>query len=89
MWDIPPGTDSIAVNDVPVGAVQGQNGGGSTGYTGPCPPAGTGEHRYIFDLYALDTTLDLPTNSNLDDVLKAQEGHVLEQCSLTGLFSAD
>lgn len=89
LWDIPPGTESIPVNDVPVGAVRGKNGGGSTGYTGPCPPAGTGKHRYMFDFYALDTTLDLPTNSTLDDVLKAQDGHVIEQCQLMGLFGAD
>jgi Raf kinase inhibitor-like YbhB/YbcL family protein len=89
VWDIPPITDSIPVNGVPVGAVQGQNSGGDTGYTGPCPPAGSGTHHYIFDFYALDTTLDLPTNSKLEDVMKAQNGHVLEYCKLTGLFGAE
>jgi len=86
VWDIPPGTDSIPVNSVPVGAVQGKNSGGNTGYTGPCPPQGSGTHHYIFDFYALDTSLNLPTNSSLDDVMKAQGGHVLDHCELVGLF---
>lgn len=89
VWDIPPGTEAISVNDVPVGAIQGKNGGGDNGYTGPCPPKGTGTHHYIFDLYALDTTLDLPSDSDLRSVTSAQKGHVLEHCSLTGLFSAE
>lgn len=88
MWDVPPGTESIAVNSVPIGAVQGQNDGGQAGYTGPCPPAGSGVHHYVFDFYALDTTLDLPANSKIDEVIKAQSGHVLDHCALTGTFSA-
>jgi Raf kinase inhibitor-like YbhB/YbcL family protein len=89
VWDIPPGTDCIPVNSVPVGAVQGANGSGNPIYTGPCPPKGTGVHHYIFNLYALDTTLDLPGGSNLAEVIKAQKGHVLDEAKLTGLFSAD
>jgi Raf kinase inhibitor-like YbhB/YbcL family protein len=88
VWDIPPSTESIPVNSVPVGAVQGKNGGGGNGYTGPCPPKGTGTHRYIFDFYALDTTLDLPAGSGLTNVIKAQEGHVLDHFALTGIFAA-
>ncbi|HET7827410.1 MAG TPA: YbhB/YbcL family Raf kinase inhibitor-like protein [Candidatus Saccharimonadales bacterium] len=88
MWDIPPNTDSIPVNSVPVGARQGLNGGGQTGYTGPCPPPGTGTHHYIFDFYALDTTLDLPDNSTITDVIKAQKGHILDSKALTGIVEA-
>lgn len=89
VWDIPPRTDSIAVNSVPVGALQGQNGSGGSIYTGPCPPKGTGSHRYTFDFYALDTTLDLPAGSGLETVTAAQKGHVLAQCQVIGMFSAD
>jgi Raf kinase inhibitor-like YbhB/YbcL family protein len=88
VWDIPPSTENISVNSVPIGAVQGLNGAAQTGYTGPCPPQGTGAHRYIFDFYALDTTLDLPTNSTIEDVIKAQKGHVLDHTALTGTFTA-
>lgn len=88
VWDIPPATETIAVNSVPIGAVQGKNGLGDKGYMGPCPPKGTGVHRYIFDFYVLDTTLDLPESSSLKEILDAQKGHVIDHCSLTGLFAA-
>lgn len=89
VWDIPPNTETISVNSVPVGAVQGKNGSGQKGYTGPCPPKGTGVHHYIFDFYALDTTLDLPEGASLEQVLNAQKGHIIDHCSLTGLFAAE
>jgi Raf kinase inhibitor-like YbhB/YbcL family protein len=89
VWDIPPSTESISVNGVPVGAIQGKNGSGQNSYTGPCPPKGTGTHHYIFDFYALDTTLDLPAESGIEDVIKAQKGHVLDHTALTGLFTAE
>jgi Raf kinase inhibitor-like YbhB/YbcL family protein len=85
MWDIPPNTESISVNSVPVGAVQGMNDAGKSGYTGPCPPSGT--HRYIFDFYALDISLNLPASSKIADVIKAQKGHVLSHSAVTGTFS--
>ena len=86
MWDIPPSTESIPVNSVPVGAVQGANDSGHAGYTGPCPPTGSRAHKYIFDFYALDTTLDLPAGAPINDVIKAQKGHVLDHFALSGTF---
>jgi Raf kinase inhibitor-like YbhB/YbcL family protein len=89
VFDIPPSTDTISVNNVPIGAIQGANSTGKAVYTGPCPPKGTGTHRYFFDFYALDTTLDLPSNSPIDQVIKAQSGHVLDHFSLMGTFAAE
>jgi Raf kinase inhibitor-like YbhB/YbcL family protein len=89
VWDIPPSTESIPVNSVPVGAIQGKNGSGQNSYSGPCPPKGTGTHRYIFDFYALDTTLDLPGEAGIQDVIKAQKGHVLNHYGLSGTFAAE
>jgi Raf kinase inhibitor-like YbhB/YbcL family protein len=86
VWDIPPSTDSIGVNSVPIGAMQGTNGSGRASYMGPCPLSGT--HRYLFDLYALDKPLNLPAGANLEQVQKAMDGHILEQSTLRGTFTA-
>ena len=38
------------------------------GYTGPCPPVGTGMHNYIFKIYALDNILTIDnTNIKIKD----------------------
>ncbi len=89
MWDIPTSTETIGVNSVPPGAIQGQNGSGKNQYMGPCPPAGTGIHHYLFELYALDKTLGLPASTSRDQLQKAMADHILAQHILTGLFSAD
>ncbi|OGL34461.1 hypothetical protein A3F65_00345 [Candidatus Saccharibacteria bacterium RIFCSPHIGHO2_12_FULL_47_16b] len=88
MWDIPLATTSINANTVPVGAVQGQNDGGQSQYMGPCPPASTGTHRYMFKLYALDTILNLPAGSERPVLEQAMQGHVLAKTTLTGLFAS-
>jgi len=89
IWDMPPGTESIAVNHVPIGAIQGRNGGGQNNYTGPCPPKGTGTHRYLFDLYALDTSVNLPGGSSRDQLDAAMKNHIIENATLTGVFAAE
>jgi Raf kinase inhibitor-like YbhB/YbcL family protein len=88
MWDIPAITDTVAANSVPVGAIQGLNSNNQNQYMGPCPPAGTGTHRYIFELYALDTSIGLPAKTTRDELMKAMDGHIIEQHSLAGTFSA-
>lgn len=86
VWDIPTSTETIAANSVPVGAVQGLNSSGKTGYMGPCPPSGT--HRYMFEVYVLDETLNLSPSTTRDELKKAMQGHIIKQRTLTGLFSA-
>ena len=67
------------------GTLQGNNGAGKAGYTGPCPPSGT--HRYFFKLYALDNVLSLSSGAGKDQLLKAMQGHILAQGELMGTFS--
>ncbi|MEW6400493.1 MAG: YbhB/YbcL family Raf kinase inhibitor-like protein [Chloroflexota bacterium] len=66
------------------GSVQGTTSAGTTGYHGPCPPSGT--HRYFFKLYALDAVLSTPVTDK-DSLLRAMEGHILDQAELMGTFS--
>ena len=59
------------------------------GYDGPCPPWNDSiVHRYIFTVYALDTS-ELPLEGRFTgpDVIKAMQGHILDQASITGLYS--
>ncbi|WP_302184489.1 YbhB/YbcL family Raf kinase inhibitor-like protein, partial [Salmonella enterica] len=59
------------------------------GYDGPCPPWNDAlVHRYIFTLYALDVE-QLPVVGNLECsvVVTALRDHVLDQASLTGLYT--
>jgi Raf kinase inhibitor-like YbhB/YbcL family protein len=65
-----------------LGARGGRNDFGKPNYGGPCPPSGT--HHYHFKLYALDTTLD--GDFDKEELLKAMEGHVLEQAELIGKY---
>jgi Raf kinase inhibitor-like YbhB/YbcL family protein len=65
--------------------VKGRNDFGELGYGGPCPPGGT--HRYIFTLYALDTTLSASEGATRSEVEKAMADHILGQAQLTGLRS--
>ncbi len=59
------------------------------GYDGPCPPWNDEiAHRYVFTVFALDIErLALPEDFTGHDVVKAIEGHVLDQASLTGSYS--
>lgn len=84
IWNIPI-VSKIGEDSVPKGAVQGLNDFNKHEYGGPCPPSGT--HRYVFQLYALDTVLDLDENSRKKDVEKAMQGHILSQTKLIGLYS--
>ena len=65
--------------------VQGRNSWGNLGYGGPCPPAGN-PHRYLFKLYALDTTLELGPGASTGDVEKAMADHILAEGQLTGQY---
>ncbi len=61
----------------PFDAVQGQHEFGEIGYTGPCPPPGE-VHTYYFNVYGLDKKLEIPPGSNLDVLMKAMEGHMVQ-----------
>ena len=84
IWNITPETEEVGEANLPQGAVEGITDFGKSGYGGPCPPSGT--HRYFFKLYALDTTLDLDSSAEKEDIEKAMEGHILAQTQLIGLY---
>lgn len=85
LWNIPADVSSIAEGSVPRGAIQGKTSFEEVSYGGPCPPR-NGEHRYFFRLFALDTELDLPEGSMIQDVTRAMEEHVLKKTELMGTY---
>lgn len=88
VWNIDPRTVHIPEGGLPTGAVQGTNDFPSTTYGPACPPAGSGTHRYIFDLYALDTTLELPEGANRKQLESALSGHTLATTQLVGVVAS-
>lgn len=66
-------------------AKQGLNDFGDLGYGGPAPPA-PAEHRYVFELTALDDLTRLKPGAGPDDLRRAMEGHVLAIAKLTGRY---
>ena len=72
---------------MPAGAVELRNSFGDTGYGGPQPPKGTGDHPYVVTLFALNVVqLDLPVQPSLSAFKKALEGKILATATITGMF---
>jgi len=67
------------------GIIQGKNDFRRIGYGGPCPPGGI--HRYYFKLYAINIKLDLGPGLTKSELLRAIEGHILDECQLMGKYS--
>jgi Raf kinase inhibitor-like YbhB/YbcL family protein len=89
-WGIPGTSTSVAAgvkpDSMPDGIMQGVNIRKVNGYQPPCPPPGATPHHYIFEIYALDSKLDLPAGSARADLLKAMDGHVIGKSTYVGLF---
>jgi Raf kinase inhibitor-like YbhB/YbcL family protein len=66
--------------------IQGKNSTGKSSYSGPCPPKGS-SHRYFFQLYALDTMLDVSANPSRAIVENAMKNHILATGQLVGIYS--
>ncbi|NVM23682.1 MAG: YbhB/YbcL family Raf kinase inhibitor-like protein [Desulfobacterales bacterium] len=69
-----------------VDAKQGRNDFGGIGYGGPCPPRGTGAHRYFFKVYAVDVPPSMEAGATKAQVLRAIRGHILAEGRLMGCY---
>jgi Raf kinase inhibitor-like YbhB/YbcL family protein len=84
-YDIPPETRTFPEGGRP--GTQGTNDFGKAGYGGPCPPSG--EHRYVFTVFALDERLDLPEGLGKNDLQRVMDGHILDRAELIGLYAKE
>jgi len=87
LFNISPQTKEIHEDSPPVMATQGRNDYGDVGYGGPKPPSG--EHRYFFKLFALDTVLPLARGAKRQEIEAAMKGHVIEEAKTMGRFAAE
>ena len=85
VWNIKPTIKEIREGEKPEGGVEGITSFGHPGYGGPCPH--NGMHRYFFKLYALDTILNIPLTSTVEDVEEAMKGHIVADAKLMGTYT--
>jgi Raf kinase inhibitor-like YbhB/YbcL family protein len=90
LYDLPPDKRELPEgtpkqDQLSDGSRQGRNGFDNIGYGGPCPPGHT-PHHYVFDLYALDSKLNLPSGAARKEVVQAMQGHVLASGELIGTY---
>jgi Raf kinase inhibitor-like YbhB/YbcL family protein len=89
VYNLTPDSPGIAANassggNVPGGGYQGLNSLGRIGYVPVCPPNGN-THRYVFQLYALDTTISGPVPDRTA-ISEALAGHTLEEAQGVMMF---
>jgi Raf kinase inhibitor-like YbhB/YbcL family protein len=68
------------------GSINAKNLRGNVGYMGPGAGAAGPYHHYTFELFALDTKLDLGPDATRAQVLEAMQGHILGKAVLEGRF---
>lgn len=97
VWNLPARVGELAeggiVADGPGSAERGDVGRNSylgEGWLPPDPPRGHGEHRYVFQLFALDAVVDIGGETpGRGAMLDAMAGHVLAAGVLTGTYSRE
>ncbi|MBI2077094.1 MAG: YbhB/YbcL family Raf kinase inhibitor-like protein [Euryarchaeota archaeon] len=82
-WNLPRANTTIAAEADPaaLGAKVGR------AYRGPCPPDGSGEHRYFFYSFAQTKALDLADGSNATALRQALKGSVGATHQFHGIYS--
>lgn len=85
VWNVPPEIGTIPEDWAAADAAEGTNDFGEVGYGGPSPP--DREHTYRFTVFALETGLELGSETGADGLRDAMEGYVLAQDQLEGSYA--
>ena len=83
---ISPAAVAIGEATVPLGAYEAANSLGDTGYTGPCPPAGS-SHLYLVTVHYLAETTGLGDGAPGLDMVETIESLEIARAEVTGIFS--
>jgi Raf kinase inhibitor-like YbhB/YbcL family protein len=90
VYNLPPGFGGLpeGFNAGAAGGMLGRNDLGVVGYTGPgpAPKSGAAQHRYVFDVYTLDTILNVGAAPSYSAIQANMNGHVLQGGSLRGIY---
>lgn len=86
VWNIDPTTRQIVEGQAPSAANEGQTDFGKVGYGGPCPHSGN--HRYVFTLYAYDKVLSIHPNTKPVEIQKIMAENPIAKTELVGTFAA-
>ena len=84
LWNIPSHSPGIEQDSTPFEATAGMTTFDEIGYGGPCP--GTGEHRYIFELYALSDKVGLDSTASREDLMAKITDITIEKAELIGTY---
>jgi len=85
VWNINPKTSQIKENSTPENSIQGKTDFGEIAYGGPAPP--DKEHLYIFNLYALDSEINLKKGATKEKLEEAMKNHIISEAKLTGKYA--
>jgi Raf kinase inhibitor-like YbhB/YbcL family protein len=82
IWNIPASATQLGQGvklgpELPEGIRQAAGQRNIVGYRGPCAPVGVGRLHYLFTLYALDQTLNVPGGATEAELKKAMDGHII------------
>lgn len=83
VWGLKPQKGALFEGEAPPRT--GKNAVGNSEWLLPDPPLGV-QHRYIFQLYALDLPLTLMPGAGYEELLKQIKGHVTAAAILTARF---
>jgi Raf kinase inhibitor-like YbhB/YbcL family protein len=86
--DLEGASGTIAEGDLNAGSRHGSGRGsfGRVGYEGPRPIPGHGPHAYVFQLFALDSAIDVTKDMSPAQLMQRMRGHVIARGRLTGTY---
>jgi Raf kinase inhibitor-like YbhB/YbcL family protein len=83
-WNLP--SAGVPEQTLPPAVVQGKNTFGNPAYAGPCPPAGSAPHHYVFTVSAVSKKITLAPGATADELRAAIKGKELARGTLTGTY---
>jgi len=89
VYGMAPSVRALGARGLPAGAREGKSSNGDSGWTPPCPPPGSGTHRYQFDLYWLRERSGLDAGADPQDVVDAIRAGAGGRGELIGRFGRE